>query len=85
MAIVMRVSSPNGVTRAQAELIRRLSRLPLDQAVVQRRLLIRALRRKGLSRQDVADYLELRHDQVVTEETAGGQAQAQLAGRAGRD
>lgn len=77
------VTSSTPITRAQAQLINRLARAALNEQVVARRLLIRALRRRGLSRSDIARYLRLQVEQVVSEESAAGQAGSQRVRSAG--
>ena len=54
------------------DLVRRVARAPLNQLVTQRRVLIRAMIRRGFSRQDIKNFLRLTHQQVIDEENAGG-------------
>ena len=64
-------STPN-LAGADLDLVRRVARAPLNQLVTQRRVLIRAMIRRGFSRQDIKNFLRLTHQQVIDEENAGG-------------
>ena len=81
------VTSSTPITRAQAQLINRIARAALNEQVVARRLLIRALRRRGLSRQEIGDYVfpglprRQRHEIVVSLESSGSEGVQVFRGR----
>lgn len=79
MPAKVRMPSTVEITRAEADLLRRLARVPLNQLVNQRRAIIRALRRRGLTPREIAQWLKLTRDQVIREDAEAGAGQGQAS------
>ncbi len=59
-----RITTVPSLTPAETRAVRALARVPIDQQQAARILLVRALRRRGFSRRDIAMFLRLGDNQV---------------------